>query len=577
MAIEKLNVSENEQFVGKMNAVNAKPWAERLANWPNWLLAGHLLILHALAFGGWQIPAIRLLWVVAFGLFLIWQPFVAGQQRISGRHTLLLIGASLATTLLIGPWLLLIWCGALAASIGGRVIGTEHRGERSGYLLAFGYLIALTMLGVVPEISPAARVDPDLREAVARFLPLGLFVLLIFPARAPQRRSDQTFDLFYGLLVFLVLSVLVLGALAYMPIGGAGYVESLFKTSMTVAAALLIVAWAWNPRAGFSGVGAAISHYLLSIGMPLEQWLIQLSLESERHADPGCFIQAMMQRLATAPWVHGLSWQSDEEKGALGGLSVHRHVCAVSEMTLVVYFRQAPSPAMRWHVEWLLRLAIEFYLVKRQSEQLQRMGYAQAIYETGARVTHDVKNLLQSLQVLCYAAAQPGDPAEVAGLLRRQLPQIADRLKSTLDKLQSPQVADSETQDAEQWWSLLRDRYAHAAIEWHGQPATGLRLPKALFDSVAENLLQNALAKRQREPALGISVTFDATGLCVADNGSEIAPGLMRSLLREPVPSEDGLGIGLYHAARQAVDAGYRLTVTENRPGKVAFTLSPAA
>ena len=569
-------MSKNGQGVEKMNAVAGLRLADRLAHWPHGLLAGHLLMLHALAFGGWQAPAVRLLWVVALGLFLIWQPFVAGERRISGRQAALLVGATLVSTLLLGPWLLLIWCGALAASIGGRVMGTEHRGERAGYLLAFGYLIALTVLGVVPEISPAARIDSGLRQTVALFLPMALPLLLLFPARPPQRKSGETFDLFYGMLVFLVLAVLVLGALAYMPIGGAGYVESLFKTSLTVAVALLIVAWAWNPRAGFSGIGSAISHYLLSLGMPLEQWLVQLSRESEQNADPALFIEAMMRRLAAAPWVLGITWQSGEASGAFGVTSAHRHVCAVSELTLIVHFRHAPSPAMRWHVEWLLRLAIEFYLVKRQSQQLQRMGYAQAIYETGARVTHDVKNLLQSLQVLCYAATQPGDPAEVADLLRRQLPQIADRLKATLDKLQSPQVADAESIDADQWWSRLQDRYAHAAIAWRGGPLAGRQIPRALFDSVAENLLQNALAKRQREPGLVIEASLDEAGLGVADSGSPIPSVVMRGLLHEPVASEDGLGIGLYHAARQAAELGYQLRVAENQPGRVAFRLAPA-
>jgi len=49
-----------------------------------------------------------------------------------------------------------------------------------------------------------------------------------------------------------------------------GYVESVLKTSFALAAALLVVAWAWNKRAGFASVGAAISRYLLLIGMPLE-------------------------------------------------------------------------------------------------------------------------------------------------------------------------------------------------------------------------------------------------------------------------------------------------------------------
>ena len=59
------------------------PWWSRQ---PHLLLAGHLLLLHALAFGGWQLPAVRILWFVALGLFLLWQPFVAGEQRMSPRQ-----------------------------------------------------------------------------------------------------------------------------------------------------------------------------------------------------------------------------------------------------------------------------------------------------------------------------------------------------------------------------------------------------------------------------------------------------------------------------------------------------------
>jgi signal transduction histidine kinase len=230
---------------------------------------------------------------------------------------------------------------------------------------------------------------------------------------------------------------------------------------------------------------------------------------------------------------------------------------------------------MRWHVEWLLRLAVEFYLVKLKTHQLQRMGYVQAIYETGARVTHDVKNLLQSLQVLCYAANQPGDPAEIAALLGRQLPQIADRLKATLEKLQSPQTERMEQVSASEWWGQFKARYAHLQVDWQGEPVAGDSLPGALFDSVAENLLQNALAKRQRQPGLDIRVHFANGGLTVSDDGAAIEPELASALLREPVYSEDGLGIGLYHAAQQADSVGYLLALSANRPGSVVFMLSP--
>jgi hypothetical protein len=560
-----------------MNASVRLEFGSRLVARPHILLAVHLLLLHVLAFGGWQILAVRLLWLVALGLFLIWQPFIAGERPISSGQGGVLFAIALGSAVLLNPWLLLVWCGALAAVIGGRVLWTGARRERMGYLLAFGYLIALTVLGVVPEISPAVVLDPLPRPLFARYLPLLLPILLLFPGQSAQRRPGDTFDLFYGLLVFLVLAVFVLGALAYMLVGGLSYVESLFKTSLGMAGALLVVAWAWNPRAGFSGMGSAFSRYLLSFGMPLEHWLEQLSAESERELQPERFLAAAMHRLRGMPWVRGARWLGGGRSDMFGSETPYQHGYQADGVELLVFFRYSPSPAMRWYVEWLLRLAAEFYLVKRQTHELQRMGYLQAVYETGARVTHDVKNLLQSMQTLCYAASQPGDPAGVAALLGRQLPQITERLKSTLEKLQSPQAESAQWDEAERWWQDLQERYAAAGIVWRGQVMPGLQLPRNLYDSVAENLLQNALAKRQRHPGLEITVDLAGSELRVADDGMAIPASLAEVLLYEPVVSEDGLGIGLYHAARQAQGLGYRLVLVENRDGRVVFSLAAAS
>jgi len=100
-----------------------------------------------------------------------------------------------------------------------------------------------------------------------------------------------------------------------------------------------------------------------------------------------------------------------------------------------------------------------------------------------------------------------------------------------------------------------------------------------MFDSIAENLLQNALSKRQHESGIEISVrlTVDRNSpvFSVHDSGQAIALPIAESLFRAPVPSEHGLGIGLYHAARQAEETGYVLSLAENLPGAVSFTLTP--
>ena len=49
------------------------------------------------------------------------------------------------------------------------------------------------------------------------------------------------------------------------------------------------------------------------------------------------------------------------------------------------------------------------------------------------------------------------------------------------------------------------------------------------------------------------------------------------NVLRAPVSSRSGLGIGLYQAARQAEASGYRLTLESNREGEVCFALTGAA
>jgi sensor histidine kinase regulating citrate/malate metabolism len=62
----------------------------------------------------------------------------------------------------------------------------------------------------------------------------------------------------------------------------------------------------------------------------------------------------------------------------------------------------------------------------------------------------------------------------------------------------------------------------------------------------------------------------------VRDTGSAVAPAVVRTLFREPVDRDGSLGIGLYHAARQALQAGYRVELAENSAGAVCFVLSGA-
>jgi signal transduction histidine kinase len=163
------------------------------------------------------------------------------------------------------------------------------------------------------------------------------------------------------------------------------------------------------------------------------------------------------------------------------------------------------------------------------------------------------------------------------GLMKRQLPQIAQRLTSTLEKLQAPHAVVQTQIDASTWWEGLKQRYTRSEITFAGGAALpGAGLPGELFDSVAENLLQNAIAKAQQQAGLRIEVTFDpAAGdrLTIRDSGDSMPAAVAARLFSAPVPSHSGLGIGLFQAAKQAAHAGYGLKLVSNVAGNVCFEL----
>ena len=64
--------------------------------------------------------------------------------------------------------------------------------------------------------------------------------------------------------------------------------------------------------------------------------------------------------------------------------------------------------------------------------------------------------------------------------------------------------------------------------------------------------------------------------LTVCDSGDTLSEQIVNQLFAAPVPSLQGLGVGLYQAARQAAANGYRLAVLSNVKGKVCFALMPA-
>jgi signal transduction histidine kinase len=341
----------------------------------------------------------------------------------------------------------------------------------------------------------------------------------------------------------------------------------------------LFLSIAWNPRAGFSGLQIVFSRYLLSIGLPFEQWLHFLADLSRAESRPDRFLKDACSGLGRLPWVTGGSWRTGGDSGEFGAPSKHTVEYAGRELNIRLYSRQRPSPSLVWHINLLGQLVGQFYVAKQREQKLKQQTYVQALHETGARMTHDVKNLLQSLNVLCSAAERDpgGDPAALQSLMRRHLPMVLQRLQQTLDKLQRPQTDTGRFVHSEAWWESLQKTYQLRGVEFvTPQLDGGVLLPKDLFDTAAENMLQNALEKRKLDPAVRVGVALEMDAdlvLRVTDTGPPVEKNVLDGLLKGPVPSDTGYGIGLYQVARQADMLGFALRLARNEPGEVVFEL----
>ena len=160
--------------------------------------------------------------------------------------------------------------------------------------------------------------------------------------------------------------------------------------------------------------------------------------------------------------------------------------------------------------------------------------------------------------------------------MKRQLPQLASRLSQTVDKLRQPAELDVAHVPAPVWWAALQTRYEHDDVRFVVEGLDETSLPQDLFDSVVDNLLTNALRKRQSQPNVAVEVRLllkPLVSLTVTDSGEPAPEHVARNLFLSPVSSDFGLGVGLYQAARQAARSGYRLELVSNRQGQVSFRL----
>ncbi len=540
------------------------------------------LLLLALHLALWLEPvpwAARPLMGAHFLLFLLWQPWCGMRNTPSWPHLGLFLGLAAAFLILFNPWLGLLWKFALLSLLGGREMYRPR--DRLANLSALLFLILSIFLLDMNELLPVNLYKNFNSDWVYLGLSLPLLLLLTINADSETENRVQ-WDFFHALVLSLLIALISFGSLLSLYVFGLNYPLAVLANVLAFSLFLLLVGWLWVAFAGIDGIGQLWTRQLLYMDNSFEQWLAGLTQPgSYKNLNPEQFLRSALEQLLTIPWISGLGWRSPYGEGWLGHEDKYAGTFNIQSLEITVYAKHPLRGMYYAHVKLLLQLLEHFHQAKRREEMFSQQAHLKAVHETGAKLTHDIKNLLQSLHAITsamQACRQPEQFGETQRLLQGQLPHLSQRLQRTLDKLKQPDQPSYTNVPIRAWWDNLRARYRKREVDFSMSIIWNATVPEELFDNVVENLLENALNKRRRETGLRIHVALATSEgrvrLTVCDDGSAVPPEVEKHLLNEPVNSRDGFGIGLYQVAKQAIQGGYRLNLTHNMAGQVCFELS---
>jgi len=343
------------------------------------LLVGMLVLLHFAAMRGTEDIWARGMMMAHLGLFFIWQPFMQGGQRLKVSEVVLISLITVAILVFLSWWMLGLWVGLLAGVIGGKVFLFQARWLRAFYLLTFLYIASLLLVWIVPNgFSTTGALPSEVRFIAQYGLPLIFVVMIALPVES-DTAEPQIVDFLYASFIFLLLTALVLGSFAYMTVLKTSYPLALSYSLLSIAAVLIFLSVAWNPGAGFAGLAMLFSRYLLSIGLPFEQWLHFLAELSRTESRPDQFLKEACAGLGGLPWVTGGTWHTSSESGEFGASSKHSVEFAGRELTIRLYSRHRPSPSLVWHFHLLGQLLGQFYVAKQREQKLKQQKLEQQL------------------------------------------------------------------------------------------------------------------------------------------------------------------------------------------------------
>lgn len=518
----------------------------------------------------------RSLFITHFGFFLLWQPVYKQEMDFSLGKLTGLLGFIGVFVIWLNVWLTPFWMLLLLSLLTGRIF-SQGLGR-----VAYGIAVIVLFLQLILITTPELFNLHGFPTAVVATLETILILMLtpLFFLKSDEHRLKTHVDFIRGFLIVILTLFLCMGSVLVTFTASIPYIQSLASTIIIAAIFLLVTALLWSPRGGFSGFAQLWEQYLLNIGGPFEQWISRLSsLEANTSLDPEYFLTTSIKYLHERHWICGIYCKTEKTECLKGEKSRHPVTVNDDKVKLTLYAYSPIGPALLLHTKLLLSVLMFYYKAKIQEHQLTKQAHLRAIYETGSKLTHDVKNILQSTKTLTQAVMNEDERShEAYTILKKQLPLLTERLQTTLDKLSAPAAETSESIPLKSWWLEIQSKYAGRDINFSESIHTDPLIPLEIFNTVAENLLENARSKRLIQPDLSISMTLQADNhsicLRVLDSGSPVPEDIREQLFNEVIFSENGFGIGLYQSSQLARRAGYTLLLESNNSGNVCFCLS---
>ena len=190
------------------------------------------------------------------------------------------------------------------------------------------------------------------------------------------------------------------------------YVESVLLTVTRLRRSRSSCSRCCGTRCGASaGLRTYFSTYLMSVGMPFELWMRRIAELAETEPDPRRFLEQALREIAALPWMRGGHWNSPDGEGRFGAGERARDALPPPRASSSC---STPRSRCRPRSSCTCACSRRWWASSTRASgartRSRQHAYLQAVHETGARLTHDVKNLLQSLYALTSMA--PKEPAE---------------------------------------------------------------------------------------------------------------------------------------------------------------------